>query len=97
MIKYLAGTAAVALFAGQAIAADVTLRFGHVGNPGSLFEASVNHFAECVNGAEGDAVEVETYCREDHGQAGEQAGDGRAFVLLAFQDGVFHQAPPRMR
>jgi tripartite ATP-independent transporter DctP family solute receptor len=61
MIKYLAGTAVAALVAGQAMAADMTLRFGHVGNPGSLFEATVNHFAECVNGAAGDAVEVQTF------------------------------------
>ncbi|MEX5728751.1 tripartite ATP-independent transporter DctP family solute receptor [Rhodovulum iodosum] len=53
--------AATALMAGQAFAADMTLRFGHVGNPGSLFEASVNHFAECANGKLGDAAEVQTF------------------------------------
>jgi TRAP-type transport system periplasmic protein len=61
MMKYLLGTAAATLLASQAMAADVTLRFGHVGNPGSLFEATANHFAECVNGAAGDTVEMQTY------------------------------------
>ncbi len=57
----IAGAATAALLAGQAMAADVTLQFGHVGNPGSLFEASVNNFAECVNEAGGDKVEVQTF------------------------------------
>ncbi|MEM8581536.1 MAG: TRAP transporter substrate-binding protein [Pseudomonadota bacterium] len=45
----------------SATAADLTLRFGHVGAPGSLFEASVNAFAECANGKLGDAAEVQTF------------------------------------
>ena len=60
-IKALLGATAAVFVAGQALAADVTLRFGHVGNPGSLFEATVEHFAACVNGAAGDAVEVQTF------------------------------------
>ena len=44
-----------------ASAADMTLRFGHVGNPGSLFEASVDAFAECANGKLGDRAEVQTF------------------------------------
>ena len=44
-----------------ATAADLTLRFGHVGNPGSLFEASVDAFAECANGKLGDKAEVQTF------------------------------------
>ena len=44
-----------------ATAADLTLRFGHVGNPGSLFEASVDAFAECANGKLGDRAEVQTF------------------------------------
>ena len=44
-----------------ASAQDMTLRFGHVGNPGSLFEASVNAFAECANGKLGDRAEVQTF------------------------------------
>ncbi|MEM1362597.1 MAG: TRAP transporter substrate-binding protein [Pseudomonadota bacterium] len=55
---------AAALAATTAIAtpafAQETLRFGHVGNPGSLFEASVDFFAACVNDAT-DAVQVETF------------------------------------
>jgi tripartite ATP-independent transporter DctP family solute receptor len=57
--KLIASAATAALLASQAMAAD-TLRFGHVGNPGSLFEASVDNFAACVNDAS-DAVEVQTF------------------------------------
>jgi tripartite ATP-independent transporter DctP family solute receptor len=53
-----AATAAMATAAG---AADVTLRFGHVGAPGSLFEASVNAYAECVNEALSGQVEMQTF------------------------------------
>jgi tripartite ATP-independent transporter DctP family solute receptor len=56
-----AALAATALIAGQAMAADMTLRFGHVGNPGSLFEATANHFAECANGTLGDKAEVQAF------------------------------------
>ena len=55
------GVAAAALFAGQAYAADTTLKFGHVGNPGSLFEATVENFATCVNEAAGGTAEVQTF------------------------------------
>lgn len=58
-IKLIACATTVALMAAPAIAQE-TLRFGHVGNPGSLFEATVDNFAECVNGAT-DAVEVQTF------------------------------------
>ncbi|MFK7837530.1 MAG: TRAP transporter substrate-binding protein [Sulfitobacter sp.] len=44
-----------------ASAADLTLRFGHVGNPGSLFEASADAFASCANGKLGDRAEVQTF------------------------------------
>ncbi|MBD3679992.1 MAG: TRAP transporter substrate-binding protein [Rhodobacteraceae bacterium] len=57
----LAGAAVTALMAGQAVAADMTLRFGHVGNPGSLFEATVENFAECSNAKLGNAAEVQTF------------------------------------
>ncbi len=56
----LASVAAIAMPL-AASAADLTLRFGHVGNPGSLFEASADAFAECANGKLGDAAEVQTY------------------------------------
>ncbi len=35
--------------AGQALAAEKELKFGHVGKPGSLFEISVNEFAKRAN------------------------------------------------
>ena len=44
------GTALLAsLFVGQAAAAELQLKFGHVGKPGSLFEISVNEFAKRAN------------------------------------------------
>lgn len=53
---------AVAACVTPAIAsAEMVLCFGHVGAPGSLFEASVNAFAECANGKLGDAAEVQTF------------------------------------
>lgn len=56
----LSATTAICL-AGAAPAADMTMRFGHVGAPGSLFEATADHFAECVNTALPDRVEVQTF------------------------------------
>ena len=44
-----------------ASAADLTLRFGHVGNPGSLFEASADAFAKCANDKLGERAEVQTF------------------------------------
>ncbi len=61
MKTFLTAAAISALVAGPALAADTTLRFGHVGAPGSLFEASVENFAECVNAAAGDTVEMQTF------------------------------------
>lgn len=58
--KLFAASAAIGLASG-AFAADITLKFGHVGNPGSLFEASVNNFAECANSSLGGHVEVQTF------------------------------------
>ena len=51
VLRSLAASAAVlsAAVTAQVQAADVTLKFGHVGAPGSLFEASVNAYAQCVN------------------------------------------------
>jgi tripartite ATP-independent transporter DctP family solute receptor len=49
MRSFLAIAAAI-LFGGVATAeAQTELKFGHVGNPGSLFEASANEFAERAN------------------------------------------------
>lgn len=55
------GAAAALTFAATAQAADLTLKFGHVGKPGSLFEASVNAFAKCSNEALGSKAEVQTF------------------------------------
>ena len=55
------GAAAAAMIAGSAAAADMVLKFGHVGKPGSLFEESVNAYAECANGKLGDAADVQTF------------------------------------
>ena len=57
----LISAASVALFAVPGHSADLTLKFGHVGKPGSLFEASVNAFAACANKALGDKAEVQTF------------------------------------
>ena len=58
--KLLAATTAIGM-ATSAYAADTSLKFGHVGKPGSLFEASVDNFAACVNEAMAGAVEVQTF------------------------------------
>lgn len=55
------GAATAALLSSSAYAADLTLKFGHVGKPGSLFEASVNAFAACSNKALGSKAEVQTF------------------------------------
>ena len=57
----LLGAAAAVLMSASAGAADLTLKFGHVGKPGSLFEASVNQFATCANSALGDKAEVQVF------------------------------------
>ncbi|MGE4534136.1 TRAP transporter substrate-binding protein [Halomonas sp.] len=57
-------------FAATALAAAMTpalgmaqteLQFGHVGNPGSLFDASANEFARLANERLGDDYEVQVY------------------------------------
>ena len=52
--------AAATMLAGPASAQEV-LRFGHVGEPGSLFAASAEHFAEAANEKLGDGYEVEVF------------------------------------
>jgi len=49
LFKTFAVAALAAAFAGQAAAAELELKFGHVGAPGSLFEMSVNEFAKRAN------------------------------------------------
>jgi len=51
----------LALGASQASADKIILKFGHVGNPGSLFEASVNEFVKNANARLGDRAEVQAF------------------------------------
>lgn len=53
--------AALAMAASQASAEKLILKFGHVGNPGSLFEASVNEFVKNANARLGDRAEVQAF------------------------------------
>ena len=52
---------AVALMTAGAASAQTELRFGHVGEPGSLFEASANHFVEIANEKLGEDYKVVAY------------------------------------
>jgi len=49
MRKLIAGIAAILVGGAAAAQAQTEIKFGHVGNPGSLFEASANEFAERAN------------------------------------------------
>ena len=51
----------LALSATTASAEKLILKFGHVGNPGSLFEASVNEFVKNANARLGDRAEVQAF------------------------------------
>jgi tripartite ATP-independent transporter DctP family solute receptor len=59
--KLLLFTAFAASLATTGAQAQMELRFGHVGNPGSLFETSANEFARCSNEALGDKAKVVTF------------------------------------
>ncbi|WP_296475417.1 TRAP transporter substrate-binding protein [Roseinatronobacter sp.] len=61
MKRALVATIVASVVALPAIASATTLRFGHVGGPGSLFEATANHFAACVAEQSEGAVEVQTF------------------------------------
>ncbi len=56
-----AAAAAIALPLVGANAEELKLRFGHVGEPGSLLEASAKHFAACTNPKLKSKAEVEVY------------------------------------
>ncbi len=60
LVKLFAATAFCGM-ASTVSAADMTMKFGHVGAPGSLFEATVNNFAACTNEALAGEVEVQTF------------------------------------
>lgn len=59
--KLLAGIALAASLAFPASAEEITLKFGHVGAPGSLFDISANEFAKRVNEQMAGKVKVEVY------------------------------------
>ncbi len=52
---------ALVLPAASASAQGLDIRFGHVGEPGSLFEASADNFAACANPKLGDKGTVQVY------------------------------------
>ncbi len=62
-MKLIKIAAAAALLAATttANAQDLVLKFGHVGNPGSLFSASVEEFARRANEKLGDKAEVQVF------------------------------------
>lgn len=55
--------------------AQTTLSFGHVGAPGSLFEATANNFAACVADASDGSVNVQVF-------GSSQLGDDREMLQL---------------
>ena len=61
MKKTLIATVVASFAALPATAAETTLKFGHVGAPGSLFEATVNDYAACVGEKSGGSIEVQTF------------------------------------
>ena len=50
-----------ALFAAEVSASEMVLKFGHVGKPGSLFEASANEFAKRANAKLKGKARVEVF------------------------------------
>ncbi|MFK7859566.1 MAG: TRAP transporter substrate-binding protein [Granulosicoccus sp.] len=60
LVSALIGTA-LAFGASAASAEKLILKFGHVGAPGSLFEASVNEFVKNANARLGDRAEVQAF------------------------------------
>ena len=61
LIKALAFSAALTAMATAAHAEKLILKFGHVGNPGSLFSASADEFAKRANEKLGDKAEVQVF------------------------------------
>jgi tripartite ATP-independent transporter DctP family solute receptor len=57
----MSAVAVTGLLVSPAAAQQLSLKFGHVGEPGSLFEASANEFARCSNEALGDKAEVQVF------------------------------------
>jgi TRAP-type transport system periplasmic protein len=73
MLKALAFSAALAAMATAAHAEKIILKFGHVGNPGSLFAASAEEFAKRANEKLGDKAEVQVF-------GSSQLGDDRELL-----------------
>jgi tripartite ATP-independent transporter DctP family solute receptor len=57
---FLSGVALAALMVSGAQAQTI-LKMGHVGDPGSLYEATANNFAECVKTKSNGDIEVQVY------------------------------------
>ena len=60
-VKFLSTAVVAVALAGSAVAAEIELKFGHVGAPGSLFDASVNEFAKRVNAQMAGKVKISTF------------------------------------
>ncbi len=61
LFKTIVLAAAFVAAAPAALAQGLVLKFGHVGNPGSLFSASVEEFARRANAKLGDKAEVQVF------------------------------------
>ncbi|MPZ10422.1 MAG: DctP family TRAP transporter solute-binding subunit [Kiloniellaceae bacterium] len=61
ILGLMSAVAVTGLLVSPAAAQQLSLKFGHVGEPGSLFEASANEFARCSNEALGDKAEVQVF------------------------------------
>jgi len=61
IVKTLLVTAVTAVMATSANAADLVLKFGHVGKPGSLFDMSANEFARIANAKLAGKAKVQVY------------------------------------
>src|SRR3546814_8391220 len=61
ILGLMSAVAVTGLIASPAVAQTLSLKFGHVGEPGSLFEASANEFARCANADLGDKAEVQVF------------------------------------
>lgn len=61
LVKFAGIVAIAATMSSQAVAAELVLKFGHVGKPGSLFEASANEFAKRANAKLKGKARVEVF------------------------------------
>ncbi len=61
LFRILGAALLASLFVGQTAAAELELKFGHVGKPGSLFEISVNEFAKRANAKLAGKAKVVTF------------------------------------